>query len=130
MVRLGELFLLLRNFFCSLLFKIALYNGDIFISDSVTTVTSTGKFEKSFNFDNSTMDRIKFGLNGAQRDTLVKTNELNLETGTYYLSVNFTNITQGSISWKDMMISATQNDTFEPYVRTELQALHHLIHKL
>ena len=80
------------------------------------TVTSTGRAEVSFVYDSSIMDNIVFGLNGSQRDTTVTSGTLNLVNGTtYYLSVNFTNITQGSVSWKDMMISTSQNDTYEPY---------------
>lgn len=56
-------------------------------------------FQKTDDFD-----RIYFGLNGSITDTTVAVNVADLPNGTYTMQANFTNITQGSVSWKDMQI--------------------------
>lgn len=61
-----------------------------------------------------TFDTLIFGFGGATRDTSLYVDITNLANGTYYLSINCTNITQGSMSFKDVMIS-TENVPYEPY---------------
>ena len=80
-------------------------------------ITSTGKITRTFttpaDLDYNT---IMFGLNGTATDTLVAFLIKLKPSTTYTFTCNFTNITQGSISWKDMMLveGSTAGD-YEPY---------------
>lgn len=99
-------------------FKVQRYNGSTYYDQvGAVTITGTGRYEIAFIYNSSVMDRLRFGLNGSARDTTCQTGKLsNLENGkTYYLSVNFTNLTQGSISWDNIMISPNSNETYEQY---------------
>ena len=104
----------------SLSFKLHGYNikaqsYTYIFSGEVTS--STGVFTKTFTTPSTTgFDLIRFGLNGASIDTLCRC-EMDLKPSTTYtFTCNFTNITQGSISWKDMMLveGSTAGD-YEPY---------------
>lgn len=76
-----------------------------------------GKLTTTFTTPSTTgFKLIRFGLNGASIDTLCRC-EMDLKPSTTYtFTCNFTNITQGSISWKDMMLveGSTAGD-YEPY---------------
>lgn len=76
-----------------------------------------GKLTTTFTTPSTTgFKLIRFGLNGASIDTLCRC-EMDLKPSTTYtFTCNFTNITQGSISWKDMMLAegSTAGD-YEPY---------------
>lgn len=76
-----------------------------------------GKLTTTFTTPSTTgFKLIRFGLNGASIDTLCRC-EMDLKPSTTYtFTCNFTNITQGSISWKDMMLveGSTVGD-YEPY---------------
>lgn len=80
-------------------------------------ITSTGKITRTFttpaDLDYNT---IMFGLNGSTIDTLVVFLIKLKPNTTYTFTCNFTNITQGSVSWKDMMLveGSTVGD-YEPY---------------
>lgn len=80
-------------------------------------ISSTGKITRTFttpaDLDYNT---IVFGLNGKIIDTLVSFPIKLKPSTTYTFTCNFTNITQGSISWKDMMLveGSTVGD-YEPY---------------
>ena len=80
-------------------------------------ISSTGKITRTFttpaDLDYNT---IVFGLNGKIIDTLVSFPIKLKPSTTYTFTCNFTNITQGSISWKDMMLveGSTAGD-YEPY---------------
>lgn len=90
------------------------YLRDVFDS---AFITSTGKITRTFttpaDLDYNT---IMFGLNGTATDTLVAFLIKLKPSTTYTFTCNFTNITQGSISWKDMMLAegSTAGD-YEPY---------------
>ena len=94
--------------------KNSTYLRDVFTSGGVT---STGKITRTFttpaDLDYNT---IVFGLNGKITDTLVSFPIKLKPSTTYTFTCNFTNITQGSISWKDMMLveGSTVGD-YEPY---------------
>lgn len=91
------------------------YLRDVFVS---SFITSTGKitartFTTPADLDYNT---IMFGLNGAIIDTLVAFNIKLKPSTTYTFTCNFTNITQGSISWKDMMlVEGSTAGEYEPY---------------
>lgn len=96
------------------IFKSNLYNGENYI-ETVTSydfVTTIGRVGLSFT-KTAEVTRISFGLNGAKKDTLVYADVSNLPDGLYFISVDFTNVTQGSFSWKDMMIN--KGSTAKPY---------------
>lgn len=85
----------------------------------LTTVNevSLGKLTTTFTTPSSTRyNYIRFGLDGSQRNTMCNC-PIDLKPSTIYtFTCNFTNITQGSISWKDMMLveGSTVGD-YEPY---------------
>ena len=63
------------------------------------------------------INRIVFGCNGKTRDTTIYIDVTNLPVGDYVISANFTNITEGTISWKDMMIAEGLTETsYTPFV--------------
>lgn len=76
-----------------------------------------GKLTTTFTTPSTTgFKLIRFGLNGDSIDTLCRCNMDLKPSTTYTFTCNFTNITQGSISWKDMMLveGSTAGD-YEPY---------------
>lgn len=80
-------------------------------------ISSTGVFTKTFTTPSTTgFDLIRFGLNGAKYDTCANC-KIDLKPNTTYtFTCNFTNITQGSISWKDMMlVEGDIAGEYEPY---------------
>lgn len=61
-------------------------------------------------------NQMVFGVNGKSADTLVKFPIKLKPSTTYTFTCNFTNITQGSISWKDMMlVEGSTVGEYEPY---------------
>ena len=80
-------------------------------------ISSTGVFTKTFTTPSTTgFDLIRFGLNGAKYDTCANCNMDLKPSTTYTFTCNFTNITQGSISWKDMMlVEGSTAGEYEPY---------------
>lgn len=89
---------------------VALFSGE--------PISSVGKFTKTFTTPSTLPDHntVVFGLNGATNDTTFKC-EMDLKPSTTYtFTCNFTNITQGSVSWKDMMlVEGSTAGEYEPY---------------
>jgi hypothetical protein len=80
-------------------------------------ISSTGVFTKTFTTPSTTgFDLIRFGLSGSKVDTMCNC-KIDLKPSTIYtFTCNFTNITQGSISWKDMMlVEGNTAGEYEPY---------------
>lgn len=105
----------------SLIFKCLTYNEStlIAVTRHEAGVKAVGRYGVIFEKTAETT-RIVFGLNGSARDTTVSSNVSDLPNGTYRLSVNFTNITQGSVSWKDMMINeGTTAIAYRPFTEQE-----------
>lgn len=78
---------------------------------------SLGKLITTFTTPSSTgYYYIRFGLDGSQRNTMCNCAIDLKPSTTYTFTCNFTNITQGSVSWKDMMLveGSTVGD-YEPY---------------
>lgn len=96
--------------------KNSTYLGEIF-SGGDAGLSSTGKITKTF-VTPADLDynRIIFGINGKSTDSTVEFPIKLKPSTTYTFTCNFTNITQGSISWKDMMLveGSTVGD-YEPY---------------
>ena len=69
----------------------------------------------SFTCD-KTLTHLKIGVNGSSIDTIAEFDGLNIPAGTYTVSLDVTDTTQGSISWKDMQIECgTSASDYEPY---------------
>lgn len=100
-------------------FKIAAYNGSSYEMLSwKTDAFALGKIIRTFTTPETTGYKfIIIGLNGVKIDTTCQCN-INLKPSTTYtFSCNFTNITQGSISWTDMQLE--EGSTATPYVPYE-----------
>lgn len=71
---------------------------------------------------NNTFNSIRFGAHGSTLDTKIQVNISDLTDGeTYTLSFDVTNITQGSISWKDIQIEQGLEATeYEGHVDKEI----------
>ena len=101
--------------------KIQAYNDNTYIRQLTWYVKNTlGIVESTFNKD-STFNRIAFGLNGSQRDTMVYYYINDLTNGSnYHLSFNVTNTTQGSVSWNNIQLEEGSTATdYEPYYITK-----------
>lgn len=99
------------------IFKCLTYNGNTLVklTNSANRVTNVGRIGATFE-KTSDVNRLVFGLNGSSIDTIVSVNVSYLPKGTYFVSVDFTNVTQGSVSWKDMMINeGTTARAYRPY---------------
>lgn len=84
--------------------KAQIYQDNTYISGGVVTpLTSTGKVSHTFTRPVSG-NRLVFGINGQTVDTVVSIDIADLPVGVYTISADFTNITQGSISWRDIQI--------------------------
>lgn len=93
--------------------KAQVYQGSTFILGAdVLTLTSTGRYSMQFTKP-AKGDTLVFGINGQTLDTTVKIDIANLPEGVYTVSADFTNITQGSISWRDIMLN--KGETAKPY---------------
>ena len=97
-------------------FKIQGYNGTTYVQFKGTPVV-LGKITITFTTPSTTGYKyIRFGLNGASIDTLCRCDMDLKPSTTYTFTCNFTNITQGSISWKDMMlVEGSTAGEYEPY---------------
>ena len=95
--------------------KCLTFDENDFVAQTIAGTIQIGRLGVAFE-KTSEIKSIRFGLNGSTVDTMVGTDVAHLPNGTYYLSVNFTNITQGSISWRDMMINEGSTALpYEPY---------------
>lgn len=89
---------------------VALFSGE--------PISSVGKFTKTFTTPSTLPDHntVVFGLNSATNDTTFKCEMVLNPSTTYTFTCNFTNITQGSVSWKDMMlVEGSTAGEYEPY---------------
>lgn len=96
----------------------------------LTTVNevSLGKLTTTFTTPSSTgYYYIRFGLDGSQRNTMCNCAIDLKPSTTYTFTCNFTNITQGSISWKDMMlVEGSIAGEYEPYSYNLLDKWHYV----
>ena len=89
------------------------YLRDVFSAGEATIGKITRTFTTLADLD---YNQIMFGINGANNDTLVAFPIKLKPSTTYTFTCNFTNITQGSISWKDMMlVEGSTAGEYEPY---------------
>ena len=97
-------------------FKIQGYNGTKY-TELAGKAIAIGKLTTTFTTPSTTGYKyIRFGLNGSSRDTLCRCYIDLKPSTTYTFTCNFTNITQGSVSWKDMMlVEGSTAGEYEPY---------------
>ena len=99
-------------------FKCQYRKGGTYLKDVFSgSITQPEKIIRTFttpaDLDYNT---IMFGLNGSKTDTLVAFPIKLKPSTTYTFTCNFTNITQGSVSWKDMMlVEGSAAGEYEPY---------------
>ncbi len=76
-----------------------------------------GKLSITFTTPSTTeFTYVLFGVNGSKIDTACRCDMDLKPSTTYTFTCNFTNITQGSISWKDMMlVEGSEAGDYEPY---------------
>lgn len=93
--------------------KIQGYNNTTYVKQLNSKVNNS-LMRHSMNFTkDSSFNRILFGLNGSQNDTVITFDVSNLKNGTTYtLSFNLLNATQGSISISDLMVSDNGYTTY------------------
>lgn len=94
--------------------KAQLYKDTTFVSQVEVQFLNTGRipaltFEKT-----SEVNRLVFGLNGKSIDTLLSIYISEFPNGTYTITWNVLNITQGSISWDNIMLN--EGSTAKPYI--------------
>ena len=97
-------------------FKIQGYDGTTYVQLKGAPIV-LGKITITFTTPSTTGYKyIRFGLKGASIDTLCRCNMDLKPSTTYTFTCNFTNITQGSVSWKDMMlVEGSTAGEYEPY---------------
>lgn len=101
--------------------KVQLYKDTTFVSQVDVEFSNTGRtpaltFEKT-----SAVNRLVFGLNGATMDTLLSIYISEFPNGTYTITWNVLNTTQGSISWNDIMLNyGSVALPYEPYTSDTL----------
>jgi hypothetical protein len=98
------------------LFKNTDYAGVVLFAGE--PILAIGKFTKTFTTPSTLPDYnyVVFGLNGATNDTTFRCLIQLKPSTTYTFTCNFTNITQGSVSWKDMMlVEGSTAGEYEPY---------------
>lgn len=104
-------------------FKYLKFKGTSNYVDLIGTrvVYTSGNLLQEFTKDEG-FDNLFFGFNGKNVDTLCGIDVSHLTNGkTYCLSVNITNLTQGSLSWCDVMLNeGTTALPYTPYTRNTL----------
>lgn len=101
--------------------KAQLYKDTTFVSQVEVQFLNTGRipaltFEKT-----SEVNRLVFGLNGKSIDTLLSIYISEFPNGTYTITWNVLNITQGSISWDNIMLNRGSSALpYEPYKQSVL----------
>ena len=102
-----------------IIFKCQLYSETGYQSGGVVKwLYATGVHSATFNKEGAET-RCVFGINGKIINTVIAIDITDLPIGEYTVSANFTNITQGSISWKDIMLNVgSVAIPYKPYVGT------------
>ena len=105
----------------ALVWKVQLYKDTTFVSQVEVQFLNTGRtpaltFEKT-----SDVNRLAFGLNGTSVDTLLSIYISEFPNGEYTITWNVLNITQGSVSWNNIMLNYGSSALpYEPYTQSVL----------
>ena len=96
--------------------KVQIFNGDTFV-DGVGYGAWQQLGRNILTFTTDVLpehNRVRFGLNGLTKDTLVISDITLKDNTTYTLSMDFINITQGKIAWTNSMLE--EGSAATPYV--------------
>ena len=94
------------------------YKGNEYVKrlQNPIDVLNTGKWSCTFECD-GTFDFLRFGHNGSTTNIMCIIPLPSFPNDTYTFSVNLTNVTQGSFSWKDMQIElGTTATAYTPFL--------------
>lgn len=95
-------------------FKMQKFKNDGYVGEACSSYAGyVGVLKSSFTID-GTFDTLRIGFGGESMDTIFDMDVTNLANGAYYISINCTNLTQGSVSFTEVMIS-TKDIPYEPY---------------
>lgn len=95
------------------------WNNDNFIKTlGSQEVNQIGVYKSAFSKD-GTFNRLTIGEGGATIDTNFVLDVSDFGDGTYYISAYFTNITQGSVTFQDVMVS-TSDIAYKPFTKHTL----------
>ena len=92
--------------------KIQGFKGNEYVKNlTATKVQKSGTVYLTFTKDSS-FDNLRFGINGAKIDTLVRFDAYSLTDGkTYTISAKILNSTQGSVSWSNLQLEEGRTAT-------------------
>ena len=92
--------------------KIQGFKGNEYVKNlTATKVQKSGTVYLTFTKDSS-FDNLRFGINGAKIDTLVRFDAYSLTDGkTYTISAKILNSTQGSVSWNNLQLEEGRTTT-------------------
>ena len=92
--------------------KIQGFKGNDYVKNlTATKVQKSGTVYLTFTKDSS-FDNLRFGINGAKIDTLVRFDAYSLTDGkTYTISAKILNSTQGSVSWSNLQLEEGRTAT-------------------
>lgn len=104
--------------------KAQIWQNDSYVSGgSITTMSNVGIYSAIVT-KVSGANRLIFGINGQTTDTAIEIDITDLPEGVYTVSANFTNITQGSISFRDIQLEAGTTATpYEPHIEPTTYAV-------
>lgn len=98
-----------------LYWKVQTYLNDTTVSNPKTILKNDiGKLSLEFR-KYSSFNQVGFGLNGSAKDTLIVFDASSLKDGEdYVISFDITNVSQGSISWKNMQLEEGPATEYTP----------------
>ena len=94
--------------------KIQLYKDSTFLTESAVLFSQTGTIPALTIEKPSEANRLFLGLNGRERNTLMMIDVSNFPNGKYTATWNVLNITQGSVSWDNIMLNS--GEVAYPYI--------------
>lgn len=101
--------------------KIQFFKDSTFLTQSDVLFPQTGTIPALTIEKPSEANRLFLGLNGRERDTLMMIDVSNFPNGKYTATWNVLNITQGSVSWNNIMLNYGSSALpYEPYTQSVL----------
>lgn len=101
--------------------KIQFFKDSTFLTQSDVLFSQTGTIPALTIEKPSEANRLFLGLNGRERDTLMMIDVSNFPNGKYTATWNVLNITQGSVSWNNIMLNhGSSAFPYEPYTQSVL----------
>ena len=101
--------------------KIQFFKDSTFLTQSDVLFSQTGTTPALTIEKPSEANRLFLGLNGRERDTLMMIDVSNFPNGKYTATWNVLNITQGSVSWNNIMLNYGSSALpYEPYTQSVL----------